>query len=110
MTIIAIKIMTIIAILACYNNYSYYTNYLFQIGWNLWALEYYTSLITGNLFSMSSPFKAFWESLRLCLLETQEPFRTTCATSFRAHPRPPAGSRRRMRDVVCQLVGIGMVP
>ena len=81
MTIIAINLLV-----GYYSNYSYYTNYLFQVGWNLWALEFYTSLITGNLFSMSSPFKAFWENLQFCLLETQEPFRKICATSFRAHP------------------------
>ena len=69
-----------------YVNYSYYTNYLIQVGWNLWALELCTSLITGSLFSTSSPFKLFWENLQLYLLETQEPFRTTCATSFRVHP------------------------
>ena len=91
LTMVIISTMTIICIirhktyyddysyyiLAYYSNYSYYTNYLFQIGWNLWVLEYYTSSITGNLFSMSSPFKAFWENLLLCLLETQEPFCTT---------------------------------
>ena len=86
---------------AYYINYSYYTNYLFQIGWNLWALEYYTSSITGNLFSMSSPFKAFWENLRLCLLETQEPFRTTCETSFRAHPA--TAGREPATDAGCGL-------
>ena len=69
-----------------YVNYSYYTNYLIQVGWNLWALELCTSLITGSLFSTSSPFKVFWENLQLYLLETPEPFRTTCATSFRVHP------------------------
>ena len=84
-----------------YSNYSYYTDYLFQIGWNLWALEYYTSSITGNLFSMSSPFKAFWENLRLCLLETQEPFRTTCETSFRAHPA--TAGREPATDAGCGL-------
>ncbi len=68
-----------------YVNYSYYTNYLIQVGWNpsLWALKLCTSLITGSLFSTSSPFKVFWENLQLYLLETPEPFRTTCATSFR---------------------------
>ena len=82
MTIIAINLLV-----GYYCNYSYYTNYLFQVGWNLWALEFYMSLITGNLFCMSSPFKAFWENLRLCLLETQEPFHTTRATvtSFQEH-------------------------
>ena len=87
--------------LAYYSNYSYYTNYLFQIGWNLWALEYYTSSITANLFSMSFPFKAFRESLRLCLLETQEPFSTTCATSFRAHPA--TAGREPATDAGCGM-------
>ena len=74
---------------------------MFPIGWNLWALEFYTSLITGNLFSTSSPFKAFWENLQLCLLETQEPFRTTCATSFRAHPA--TAGRVPATDAECGL-------
>ena len=42
-------IKAIIFFVVYYSNYSYYTNFLFQVGWNLWALEFYMSLITGNI-------------------------------------------------------------
>ena len=45
--------------------------------------------------------KAFWENLRLCLLETQEPFHTTCKTSFRAHPA--TAGREPATDAGCGL-------
>ncbi len=42
---------------------------------------------------------------------TPEPFHAACAISFRERPaRPLIGLRGRMHDVVCQIVGIGMIP
>ena len=50
---------------------------------------------------MSSPFKVSWENLQLYLLETPEPSRTTCATSFRVHPA--TAGRVPATDVGCGL-------
>ncbi len=41
---------------------------------------------TCSLWHPYSNFKVFLENLQLHLLEIPEPFHTTCATSFQAHP------------------------
>lgn len=58
----------------------------YQVGLDRLVLRFYMSLTTGSLFSTSSPSNISQGNFRQCLLVTPGPFRTTCATSFRAHP------------------------
>ncbi len=57
-----------------------------QDGSNRLALRQFTSLTTKSLFFVSFPSSISWANFRLCQLVTQEQFRTTFATSFRARP------------------------
>ena len=113
-----------------YGNYTYYDNCMIiiliiyimaiilitplQVAWSRSVHGLCTSSTTRNLFSTSSPSKEFWENFLLCLLvalvywnHSAPPAQRLSGTRAR---QPQAGCRRRMQDVVCQLVGIGMVP
>ena len=86
----------------------------FQDGWNLLVPGSYTSSTTIIQFSTSSPLKVSLENCRWFLSGTLDsdwnhsaPPAQLLSGSAR---RPPGGFRGRMQDVVCQLVGIGMVP
>ncbi len=80
----------------------------FQASRNLSVRGSYTSSTTRHQFSMSFPLKVYQENCRLFLSVT--PHSAKPAQSFSGSARrSPEGFRGRMQDVVCQLVGFGLV-
>ena len=126
LTMLIISIMTIICIIrhkTYYDDYSYYNCFSLIIA--IIAIILIICFRLAGICGLSSTIRArLQETCSLCHPHSKHSGKTCgCACwRHRNHSvppakrlsgrtrRPPAGSRRRMRDVVCQLVGIGMVP
>ena len=106
-----------------YDDYSYYNCFSLIIA--IIAIILIISFRLAGICGLSSTIRArLQETCSLCHPHSKHSGKTcSCACwRHRNHSvppaqrlsgrtrRPPAGCRRRMRDVVCQLVGIGMVP
>ena len=126
LTMVIISTMTIICIIrhkTYYDDYSYYNCFSLIIA--IIAIILIICFRLAGICGLSSTIRArLQETCSLCHPHSKHSGKTCgCACwRHRNHSvppakrlsgrtrRPPAGSRRRMRDVVCQLVGIGMVP
>ena len=125
LTMVIISIMTIICIIShktYYDNYSCYNCFLFIIA--IIAIILIVCFRLAGICGLSSTIRALLqETCSLCHPHAKHSGKTCgCACwRHRNHSvppekrlsgrtrRPPARSRRRIRDVVCQLVGIRMV-